>query len=427
MNSSDLFNRERKKRYAEKAQAMVEFGLVIGAILMIFMVMIELGRIMNAYILVEHSARQALRYAVTGEYVADGSDCFVTDTCDDAKIDEVRLDSITGIARGIMDVLIKEANAVQGNPDYFKTTVCVETGETPSNYVRADTSDPTKPAQCNPQDNPGDPGERVIVTVDYNHRLITPGFAKVWPQLHLSSTRAGIVESFRKASFNPADPDFPPGDVYCPNMRIDTVVVTEDKVRVWLINENIVYPDLTSTYLTWETDQYAFMVLRHTFPENNQTKLAMAGAGGWYESPLKYPLLNNGAEGETVKNGGHNGPLAWRDGSPTALYVVKFHIYLSADKLSEYDDYYIWGDEGDYFFVTLKFLFAENGEVCTLTSEVDFPLEPEKLQNPPPIVPVTTVPTGPTHTPEPTPTSPPTPTPTPTQPPVTTKEPPRDV
>ena len=48
-------------------------------------------------------------------------------------------------------------------------------------------------------DDAGGPGDRIRLTVTYNHPLIIPFFQALWPHLKLSQTQDAIVEKFRTA------------------------------------------------------------------------------------------------------------------------------------------------------------------------------------------------------------------------------------
>ena len=48
-------------------------------------------------------------------------------------------------------------------------------------------------------DDAGGPGDRIRLTVTYNHPLIIPFFQALWPHLKLSHTQDAIVEKFRTA------------------------------------------------------------------------------------------------------------------------------------------------------------------------------------------------------------------------------------
>ena len=51
----------------QKGQGLVEFALILPLLLLMFFGIIEFGRIFQAYLTVQHAAREAARYAVTGQ------------------------------------------------------------------------------------------------------------------------------------------------------------------------------------------------------------------------------------------------------------------------------------------------------------------------------------------------------------------------
>src|SRR3970282_1289030 len=85
---------------------------------------------------------------------------------------------------------------------FFKVTVC--SNKTGLTYFASDPNTP-QAAECRddttltPVEDAGGPGDRVSVTVDFDHPLITPILSAFWPVLHLSAKREGIVEQFRTA------------------------------------------------------------------------------------------------------------------------------------------------------------------------------------------------------------------------------------
>ena len=51
-----------------RAQGLVEFALILPVLLMTVFVIIELARVLHAWLAIENGARFGVRYAVTGEY-----------------------------------------------------------------------------------------------------------------------------------------------------------------------------------------------------------------------------------------------------------------------------------------------------------------------------------------------------------------------
>jgi hypothetical protein len=71
------------------------------------------------------------------------------------------------------------------------------------------TSTPTKtpiPTSLPSGEDPGNPGERIVVVTEFNHPLIMPLLNTFWPQLRLTSMREAIVETY----YIPPAPGDPP-------------------------------------------------------------------------------------------------------------------------------------------------------------------------------------------------------------------------
>ena len=66
MMTKRLFSKLTRRR--SRGQAMVEFALVLPVLLILLMTLIEVARLFSAWLIVENSAREAARYAVTGEF-----------------------------------------------------------------------------------------------------------------------------------------------------------------------------------------------------------------------------------------------------------------------------------------------------------------------------------------------------------------------
>ncbi|MGD8622400.1 MAG: pilus assembly protein, partial [Anaerolineales bacterium] len=68
-----------------RGQTLVEFALVLPVMLLTIFVIIELARLLHAWLAVENGARFGVRYAVTGEYndtyCVDGPDAGL-DACE---------------------------------------------------------------------------------------------------------------------------------------------------------------------------------------------------------------------------------------------------------------------------------------------------------------------------------------------------------
>ena len=191
-------------------QGLVEFALILPVLLIMIFVIVELARLLHAWMAVENGARFGVRYAVTGEFNPLWCDSLYGGPCTTpAEIDGARIPSIHDVATaGSVAILKDETVMVPGERGFFEVTVCSSkqdlSGAPLFQYSTPDPNVPI-PASCienatgNPFEDPGGPGDRVSVTVDFDHPLITPGLSQLFPVLHLNAKREGIVEQFRTA------------------------------------------------------------------------------------------------------------------------------------------------------------------------------------------------------------------------------------
>lgn len=275
-----------QKRITRKvtAQSMVEFALVLPILLMLIFGIIEFGRIFQAWLSVQNSARFAVRYAVTGEYDttycnadnvnaaiasttntsftiytdngidipisnpeaftaadtynSDPADCKIPGTYTEVLKSHYPFNTYSGNkqtlattetiqnmteelqdyarVRSIRDVARADAFAISADPTvnaysqtgekgYFRVVVYSSRLLV---YCKANSVDPCVDSadpgagkywevKADYGEDPGGPGDRVAVGVDFNHPLITPFLMSVWPYIHLTTVREGIVENFR--------------------------------------------------------------------------------------------------------------------------------------------------------------------------------------------------------------------------------------
>jgi len=209
-----LLTRGRHSR--SKAQAMVEFALILPVALMLIFSTIEIARMYQAWLVVTNATRIGLRYAVTGAYEdafctpavdfdGDGQICEdETDTDErNLEIDQARLLSIydrttsaaVGIMRGDSSIAYKQ-------PRYFKVVVCSSNNAPGGGTYNYNPPNDTRDGYCDPNDHPGDPSEgpaRVLVAVTFEHPVLLPIVNTIKPSITLHSERTGILEQFRVA------------------------------------------------------------------------------------------------------------------------------------------------------------------------------------------------------------------------------------
>ncbi|MBI3244115.1 MAG: pilus assembly protein [Chloroflexi bacterium] len=225
-----------------RAQSMVEFALSLPILLLLIMGIVEFARMLHAFLAVENAARFAVRYATSGQWDDAYCEDFQsphpqadadTEKCSSsAEQDAARLPSIRDAARaGGAGISMGPAPSNKYSPDrekiaFFYTTIC-STRDGPDDdnndgkpYGKGEIPDftPLGPGfppdgdleDCQPTEDAGGPGDKVIVMVRFNHPLITPitgllsfyGNATGAPpgfgsQVTLRAQREGIVERFR--------------------------------------------------------------------------------------------------------------------------------------------------------------------------------------------------------------------------------------
>jgi len=192
----------RGKSCGFPSQSLTEFAIILPLVLMVLFVVIEIARLMHAWLAVENGARFGVRYAVTGEY--NPQYCPADGCSSDLEFSSARIDSIHQIAwTGSSSIVrVAEGEVDSTDPSFFKVLVCE-----PRNLVEPDPGDPFSTYQCVPSESGGEPGERITVVVEFNHPLLTPFLTTIWPHLRLSAKREAIVEGYRirEPDINPPD------------------------------------------------------------------------------------------------------------------------------------------------------------------------------------------------------------------------------
>lgn len=189
--------KEQTRPRAARSQGLVEFALILPVLLVTIFIVIEVARLLHAWLAIENGARFGVRYAITGEFdpaycLALPGACAPQNEQDLARVRSIK--DVTNV--GAVAILKNDSVATVGQPGFFKITVC---SNKPSvGYISSDPDTPTA-ASCVPQEDPGGPGDRVSVTVDFDHPIISPFISTVWPNLHLTARREGIVERYRTA------------------------------------------------------------------------------------------------------------------------------------------------------------------------------------------------------------------------------------
>ena len=417
---------KRPRRY--RAQGLVEFALILPVLLLVVFVIIELARVMHAWMAIENGTRFGVRYAVTGEW--DDVYCPGENCTTEGEEDLARIPSIGDAARtGAVAILRDDSVADVNLPGFFQVTVCsAKPPPKTSNYTYSagNPNDPSASTCTRISDNvevehAGDPGDTVIVSIDFTHPVISPFLTSVWPDLHLRAQRTGIVEQYRTSRVfglpivafttppTPSDTHTPvptstPADTStplpsptptntptptpmpsCSNIFRIAQRLKGDDFEVRVRNNNVAPAYLSSAFLEWTIAQSGMKVDKFRFDSNTYW-------GGDDSSPPTGPI----SSWERLDGGGYS---AWWEvdfkGAPSPL----------------------WGD----YSVDLIFGFTDVSLTCPISGSVNQPQLPTSTPKP-------TKPPKPDDTPGPSPTpkptTPPKPTNTPGASPTNTSEPP---
>jgi len=108
-----------------KGQTLVEFALVLPIMLLVLFAIIEIARLLHAWVAIENGARFGVRYAVTGEYESSYCAGYPGGICDDqSEEDAARIPSIKDNALSGSAGIMRDLAVPSGAPGYMKITVC---------------------------------------------------------------------------------------------------------------------------------------------------------------------------------------------------------------------------------------------------------------------------------------------------------------
>src|SRR4030067_1154235 len=181
---TDRMGWARLRAQRVRGQGIVEFTLVLPLILFILFFIIEMARLLHAYMAIENGARFGVRFAATGEYNLSYCSGFPGGLCDSRpEEDAARIPSIKDAARAGSTSVLRDESLTPGIPGFFIVTVC--SNKAGIVYFPADV-DAAIPADCQPVEDAGGPGDRVSGTGEVCHPLIPPILHRWRPCVALS-------------------------------------------------------------------------------------------------------------------------------------------------------------------------------------------------------------------------------------------------
>ena len=159
-----LMRGHAQDRTLERGTSALEMALILPLLLWLVIGMIDAGRILQAYITVNHAAREAARFAVTGRMLPANDGTLLTRP---ASISQVAQAQLIGLQLGPL------------NPDTWDESI-----DWGAHTIRV-----------NPTDAAG-PAEYVEIEVSYNVRLLAPGLSTFMPFVRASAFQRMVNERF---------------------------------------------------------------------------------------------------------------------------------------------------------------------------------------------------------------------------------------
>jgi len=160
----------------EKGQTLVEFALILPLLLLVIFVIVESARIFQAYITVQHAAREGARYAITGRWEEEL-----------AGQPDPRVDSIEKVAKNSLAGL-----GLDESQPWYDAEGRLIIGHY---EIKIFGQNPNPPPPLL-ESYAGLPGEKVAVQVAYRLEIITPGLNVIAPSVQVVGYAEMINEDF---------------------------------------------------------------------------------------------------------------------------------------------------------------------------------------------------------------------------------------
>ncbi len=214
----------KQKLHDSPGQAIVEFALVLVALLAMIFLIIESGRILWAWNSVQHAAREGARYAVTGQFYGPncpidfGADKYLqpvpppppgeesipgsNNLCHNAQGDTLRTASIVKVTHDALSglPLNEVSNSFEDDNYYFIQVYGVDTN---------DAADPAQGGQLKEAFG-GQPNTPVVVRVTYQVPIITPFFRPIRATIPVFGQEVLINENFGQQTTDAQGMALPP-------------------------------------------------------------------------------------------------------------------------------------------------------------------------------------------------------------------------
>lgn len=180
----------------QKGQGMVEFALILIPLLMLILGIIEAARVFQAYLAVQHSAREAARYAITGqpfnEFDPSQGPFMESDEVRAEAIKQIAIDQALGLSIDFWGLTPDDFDANINRPGFFGVDIY--------GFDKRD-----EPEQ---RDDPGQPGLPIRVRVVYNVIILDPLYRAIMPHVRLVGHAEMVNEGFQVGQAGAPPPVF---------------------------------------------------------------------------------------------------------------------------------------------------------------------------------------------------------------------------
>jgi hypothetical protein len=186
----------------DNKKRIIKLVFILPILLILLVVVIESSRLLFTWFKIENALRIGMHYATTGMY--DVTYCLDADNdgtaCDGLRkigeIDAARIPSIQNEVLRNMQGIQFNRTLEDTEDGYVRVIVCLSNTNHDA-FVYTELGKPLF-AKCIPGEDPGEPGQRVIIAVEYNFSFLTLPVFGIGPHiLHLTFHREGINEEFR--------------------------------------------------------------------------------------------------------------------------------------------------------------------------------------------------------------------------------------
>jgi hypothetical protein len=188
-------NHPAKVNHPDPAQGLVEFAVIVPIMLFIIFGIVEIGRIMQSWILIENGVREGASYAASKAFNLEY--CELWD-CDSLEVNLARVRSIQDIVWSDSSWInrLPEGEAPPDQAYFFSSLVCLR-----KNLIHPNS--PEQVYQCESDGIETWEGETIVVLVEYNHSCIVPFFFIKDPFLRMTARRDVFIRE--KGSLPPGD------------------------------------------------------------------------------------------------------------------------------------------------------------------------------------------------------------------------------